>query len=329
MKTAIVSGCLGQDGSFLTEYLRSLDYHVVGITRRHSSDASSYGHLKHLRDDKYFELHHGDINDPIFLTDLICKYQPAEWYALAAQSHVGQSFKEPIETFTTDATATILQLALLQKHSSDTRFYFAATSEIFGGLNCPKTGYTEQSPFYPRSPYGVAKLASYCATINYREAYGMKACSGILFNHGSPRRGFDFIERKITNTVAKIKLGLVDKIVLGNLDAYRDLGHSKDYVRAQHMMLQRDKFEEFVISTGETHQIREIVDVVFKLAGIYDYEQYIHFDSNLMRPSEVPYLLGDSTRARTLLGWKPSYDFHTLLDEMYKSDYDSIRSVIS
>lgn len=324
MKTAIVTGALGQDGSYLVEYLRSLNYHVVGITRRRSSDALSYGHLKHLRDDKHFELYHGDITDPIFITDLLCKYFPDEYYNLAAQSHVAHSFKNPIETHINDGMAVVTQLSLIEKHSPGTRFYQASTSELFGGLNCPVTGYTEQSVFYPRSPYAVAKLTAHASVINFREAYGLYACAGILFNHGSPRRGLDFVERKITNTIAKIKLGLSKEIMLGNLDAYRDLGHSKDYVRAQHLMLQSNP-NEYVIATGKTYQIKDIVDIVFELSGIKNKEDYIKFDPKMLRPSEVPYLLGNPNKALQELDWKPNYNLISLLEEMYENDFNLLK----
>lgn len=325
MKTAIVTGALGQDGSYLVEYLRSLNYHVVGITRRRSSDALSYGHLKHLRDDKHFELYHGDITDPIFITDLLCKYFPDEYYNLAAQSHVAHSFKNPIETHLNDGMAVVTQLSLIQKHSPNTRYYQASTSELFGGLNCPQAGYTETSPFYPRSPYAVAKLTAHASTINYREAYGLYACAGILFNHGSPRRGFDFVERKITNTVAKIKLGLEKGILLGNIDAFRDLGHSKDYIIAQHLMLQQNHPQEYIISMGYTHQIKDIVNIVFDIAEIRNKEDYIRFDPKMLRPSEVPYLLGDSSKARIELDWKPTYTLQSMLEEMYENDFNLLK----
>jgi len=322
MKTAIVTGCLGQDGSYLVEYLRSLDYHVVGITRRRSSDALSYGFLSALRNDPHFELYHGDITDPVFITDLLCKYFPDEYYNLAAQSHVHHSFSNPIDTFNIDALAVVNVLSLIEKHSRNTKFYQASTSELFGGLNCPFKGYTEESPLYPRSPYGVAKLAAHWATINFKEAYGLYACAGILFNHGSPRRGLDFIERKITNTVAKIKLRKTKKIVLGNLDAYRDLGHSKDYVKAQHLMLQQDVPQNYIIATGKTYQIKDIVTLAFKVANINYPEDYIEFDERFLRPSEVPYLLGNPEKALNELSWKPDYNLETLIEEMYRNDLE-------
>lgn len=321
MKTAVITGVLGQDGSYLTEHLMNLGYKVVGITRRHSSDTDSYGHLKAFRNHRDFVLLHGDIADPIFLTEVITKYKPDEWYNLAAQSHVGHSFQCPLDTFNTDASSVVAQLSLLQKHSPSTRFYQASTSEMFGGLDCPLTGFDEESPFHPRSPYGVAKVAAHWATINFREAYGMYACAGILFNHESPRRGLDFVTRKVTHKVARIKLGDPNKIVMGNIDAYRDWGHAKDYVQAMHMMLQ-DKPDEYVISTGQVFQVRDLLELTFEVAGLGNWEDYVEFDPKFMRPSEVPYLKGDSSKARKQLGWKPSYNFGTLIEEMYKSDID-------
>lgn len=323
MKTAVVTGVLGQDGSYLTEHLINLGYRVVGITRRHSSDAESYGHLKHLRNNDMFVLLHGDIVDPIFLTEVITKYKPDEWYSLAAQSHVGHSFSNPIDTFNIDANSVVTQLALLHKHSPSTRFYQASTSEMFGGIDCPLAGFDEDSPFHPRSPYGVAKVAAHWATINFREAYGMYACAGILFNHESPRRGLDFVTRKITNKVARIKLGDTDKLVIGNVDAYRDWGHAKDYVQAMHLMLQ-DKPDEYVISTGEVYQVRDLLKLTFEIAGLGNWEDHVKFDEKFMRPSEVPYLKGNSFKARKQLNWKPSYNFVTLIEEMYKLDLDNL-----
>jgi GDPmannose 4,6-dehydratase len=321
MKTAIITGVLGQDGSYLTEHLLDLGYRVVGISRRKSTDALSLGHLEHLKNEPDFVLELGDITDPLFMTEKILKHKPDEFYNLAAQSHVGHSFTNPLMTFESDAHAVVQVLSLLKQHSPETRFYQASTSELFGGLNCPENGYTEDSVFHPRSPYGVAKLAAHWATINFREAYGMYACAGILFNHESPRRGLDFVTRKITNAAANIKLGRQTHITLGNLDASRDWGHAKDYVKAMRLMLQRNTPEEFVIATGQTNSIKEVLEIAFGVAGLGDYEKYLQVDERFMRPSEVPVLKGNPAKAEVLLGWEKSYDFTNLITEMYNEDY--------
>lgn len=321
-KIAIITGVTGQDGSYLAEFLLNKDYQVIGTTRRKSTNADSWGYLEPLRTNKRFSLIYGDINDSTFINKLIIDHEPDELYLLAAQSHVAYSFKNPVDTSVTNAISTIYWLEAIEKYcKKDTRIYFAATSEMFGGLNCPIDGYNESSLFNPRSPYACAKLFSYNLINNYREAYGTRACSGILFNHSSPRRGLDFVERKITHNIAKIKLGYSKKITLGNLDAYRDLGHSKDYVCAQWLMLQKSVMNNFVIAMNDSHQIKEIVSVVANYAQL-PYEDIVEYDSNLLRPSEVPYLKGDATLAREKLFWKPTYNFYTLLEEMYKNDYD-------
>ena len=321
----MITGCLGQDGSYLSEYLISLGYYVVGVSRRSSTDALSYGFLEHLKDHERFELIHGDITDPMFLTEVICKYYPDEFYSLAAQSHVGHSFTNPAMTFQIDAASVVNILSLLQKHSPSTKFYQASTSELFGGLKCPKTGYTEESLLHPRSPYGVAKLAAHWSTINFREAYGMYACAGILFNHGGPRRGLDFVERKVTHDVARIKLNLQESITMGNIDAYRDWGHSKDYVKAMHLMLQQETPKEYVIATGEAYSIKDLLEATFLLADLGDYQQYIKFDEKFMRPSEVDYLKGNPSKAKKELNWKPEYNFYKLIEEMYLEDLKNLK----
>lgn len=321
MKTAVITGVLGQDGSYLTEHLLSLGYRVIGISRRKSTDALSLGHLEHLKSEPNFVLLHGDITDPLFMTDVIVTNKPDEFYNLAAQSHVGHSFSNPLMTFESDASAVVQILSLLKQHSPETRFYQASTSELFGGLECPESGYTEDSPFHPRSPYGVAKLAAHWATINFREAYGMYTCAGILFNHESPRRGLDFVTRKITNAAVNIKLGRQEKLTLGNVNAWRDWGHAKDYVKAMHLMLQQEKPQEFVIATGVATSVYDLIELSFGLAGL-DFCDYVtHSDSVLQRPSEVDFLKGNPTKAKEVLGWEPSYDFTSLITEMYNEDY--------
>jgi GDPmannose 4,6-dehydratase len=320
MKTAIITGCLGQDGSYLSEHLLSIGYRVYGVTRRKSTDADSWGTLEHLRDDKNFKLVHGDLTDSIFISNLISDIKPNRLFNLGAQSHVGYSFANPYSTFETDACAVVHMLSALQKHSPETRFYQASTSELFGGINCPETGYTESSLFHPRSPYGVAKLAAHWATINFREAYGMFACAGILFNHESERRGLDFVTRKVTNGVARIKAGLDTKIVMGNMDAYRDWGYAKDYVKMMNLMLDADVPQEYVIATGKVYSIEHLAETAFGLAGINNWRDYIQTDERFMRPSEVPYLLGNPEKAKRELSWVPETSFYQLIELMLKED---------
>ena len=297
MKSVIITGCLGQDGSYLSEYLLTLGYKVYGITRRKSTDAESWGFLDHLKENSNFKLVYGDITDATFMSSIISDTKPEKMFNLGAQSHVGYSFSNPYATFEADACSVVHTLSALQKYSPATRFYQASTSELFGGLNCPETGYTEESRFHPRSPYGVAKLAAHWATTNFREAYGMFACSGILFNHESPRRGLDFVTRKVTNGVARIKAGLDTHIVMGNMDAYRDWGYAKDYVKMMNLMLDADTPQEYVIATGKVYSIEQLAETAFGLAGIYNWRDYIKTDERFLRPSEVPYLLGDPSKA--------------------------------
>jgi len=324
-KKAIITGVLGQDGSYLAEHLIDIGYEVFGITRRRSSDALSYGFLNHLRDDPRFRLLHGDISDYPFISNVISDIKPEKFFNLAAQSHVGHSFSNPLATFETDANAVVGILSAIKKDSPKTKFYQASTSELFGGISCPESGYDERSPFHPRSPYGVAKLASYWSTVNFRESYGIFACNGILFNHGSPRRGLDFFERKLSYNVAKIKLGLSSKIVFGNLDAYRDLGDSRDYIRAMNLMLDLESPEEFVIATGRSYQMREMVQMMFSIAEIKNWEDYIEFDESLLRPSEVPFLLGNPAKATNKMGWIPELNLENLLQDIYKHDYSLLK----
>lgn len=320
MKTAIITGALGQDGSFLTEHLLDLNHKVYGVSRRKSTDADSWGFLEHLKGNPNFSLVHGDITDSIFISNLISDIKPTKFFNLGAQSHVGYSFQNPYTTFETDACAVVHMLSAIQKHSTATRFYQASTSELFGGIDCPSTGYSEISPFHPRSPYGVAKLAAHWATINFREAYGMFSCAGILFNHESERRGLDFVTRKVTNGVARIKAGLDTKIVMGNIDAYRDWGYAKDYVKMMNLMLEADVPQEYVIATGKTYSIKNLIEPAFSLVGIDNWEDYVEFDERFMRPSEVPYLLGDPTKAEKELGWVPETSFEGLIKIMLDSD---------
>jgi len=324
MLTAVITGASGQDGSYLSEYLLSEGYRVVGITRRRSANRR-YKNIEHLFENKNFKFIEGDVTDPTLINRVLHQYSPDEWYNLAAQSNVGHSFKEPSVTFDINAKSVLMQLDSIREYSPNIRFYQASTSELWGGLKCPDDGYSESMSFHPRSPYGVAKLAAYWAVVNYREAYGMFACNGILHNHSSPRRGHDFATRKITNGVARVKLGLQDKLKMGNLSAFRDEGHSKDFVRAMHLMLQQETANDYVIATGAGATIKEMFEYVCSLAGLR-FEDVYEMDQRFMRPSEVPILLGNSSRARENLNWKPEYTWKELLKDMYENDLDIWRN---
>lgn len=320
MKTCIITGCLGQSGSYLSEYMISTGHHVYGVTTRRSTDADSYGFLEHLRNSNSFTLIRGDITDAVFMTNLISEIKPDKMANMAAMSHVGQSFSNPVATFEANATAVVNMLSAIKTHSPSTRFYQASTSEMFGGINCPLSGYHENSEFHPRSPYGVAKLAAYWAVINFRESYGLKCSSSLFFNHESERRGLDFISRKVTNGVARIKAGLDTEIVMGNLDAFRDWGYAPDYMKMVALMLEQDQPEEFVIATGKTHTVRDLVRLAFELAGMNNWEDYVRYNEAFMRPSEVPYLLGDASKAKEKLGWVPETSFEQLIEMMLIAD---------
>jgi len=288
------------------------------FTRRRSVNNENEN-LKHIIDHPNLTVMHGDITDPTFVGRILHDFKPHEYYGLAAQSHVGYSFKDPVHTFDVTGRAVVMQLDLIREFSPATRFYNAATSELFGGLHVPDTGYTEESPFYPRSPYAVAKAAGFYATRNYREAYGLFACSGILFNHSSPRRGHDFATRKMTRGIAKVKLGMEEHLRMGNLEPYRDEGHAKDYVKAQWLMLQQEEPDDFVIATGYGASIEDMFKYICDLAGL-KFEDVYRSDPRFMRPSDVPFLRGDPSKAKTVLGWEPEYDWQKLLKEMYEAD---------
>ena len=339
MKKALITGITGQDGAYLAEFLLEKGYEVHGIKRRSSS--FNTGRIDHLYKDLHEKevrliLHHGDLTDSSNLIRIIKQSQPDEIYNLAAQSHVAVSFEEPEYTANSDALGSlrILEAIRILGLENKTRFYQASTSELFGkACEVPQT---ESTPFYPRSPYGVAKLYAYWITINYREAYGIYACNGILFNHESPIRGETFVTRKITRALARIKLGLQDCIYLGNIDAKRDWGHARDYVEVQWLMLQQDSPEDFIISTGEQHTVREFLEIAAKEVGI-DIEWsgadineigrdkvsgniIVRIDKRYFRPTEVDSLLGDSSKAKNKLGWKPKITFGQLVKEMMESD---------
>lgn len=322
-KRAICTGVLGQDASWLAEHLISLGYDVYGVYKRVSS-GNIFENVSVLAKHPRFHLIEGDICDAGFVNSLIRDLQPDEYYALAAMSHVGHSFKIPVETFRIDAEAVILQLDAIKNLSPHTRFYNAATSELFGGVGCPSTGFDENHRFNPRSPYAIAKLAAYYTTKNYREAYKLHASSGILFNHSSTRRGEDFATRKITKGIAAIVAGKADKLCMGNLEAFRDEGHAKDYVRAMHLIVQQDKPDDYVVATGTGATIREMFAYVCELANLNIEDIYVQ-DERFMRPSEVPSLLGNPAKIKQVIGWQPEFTWKALLSEMFEFDLKLIK----
>jgi len=340
-KVALITGVTGQDGAYLAEFLLDKGYEVHGIKRRSSLfNTARIDHLFHDIHDKGlpFFLHYGDMTDSTSLTHIIQKVKPDEIYNLAAQSHVAVSFEEPEYTANSDALGAlrILEAIRILGLEKKTKFYQASTSELYGLVQ--EIPQKESTPFYPRSPYAVAKLYAYWITVNYREAYNIFACNGILFNHESPIRGETFVTRKITRALARIKLGLQDKLYLGNMDALRDWGHAKDYVEMQWLMLQQNKPEDFVIASGTQHSVRDFVnkaakelsiDISWKGSGI-DEKGYdasgkciIEVDSRYFRPTEVESLLGDATKAREKLGWVPKIGFDELVSEMVREDLKS------
>lgn len=311
-RTAIITGITGQDGSYLAEFLAEKDYEVIGLVRRTSS-----GNLNALRNVNLagIKLEEADLLDRVSLDKVTRIAKADEFYNLAAQSHVASSFQQPGYTLEVNALGVINCLESIRASGCHTRFYQASTSELFGGLSSEP--YSEESPFHPRSPYGVAKLAGHWATINYREAYKMYACAGILFNHESPRRGANFVTQKIVQGLAAIKRGTAQYITLGNIDASRDWGHAKDYVEAMWLMLQQSRPKEYVIGMGETYTVREFLQLAteaMELPG--DYKDYVRFDPMFYRPSEVNILTSNPTKARTELQWKPKYSFAGLVKEM-------------
>ena len=315
---AVITGAAGQDGSYLAELLLRRGYEVIGVARRGAASGQR-SNLDHLAGEKGFSVIEGDVADPAFIGRLLADHAPREYYNLAAQSHVGHSFAEPITTFAVNANAVLLQLELIRQISPRTRFYQASTSEMFGGIDCPPGGYDERSPFRPRSPYAVSKVAAYHTVVNHREAYGLHASNGILFNHSSPRRDLDFATRKITRGVAAVKLGLADAVRMGDLSPSRDEGSSEDYMRAAWMMLQQDDPGDYVVATGVTASIEEMFRYVCSLADL-DFDKTYRRDPRFLRPSDVPRLVGNAGKAREQLGWEPRCDWRTLLRTMYEHD---------
>jgi GDPmannose 4,6-dehydratase len=318
-KRALITGISGQDGSYLAELLLEKGYEVHGIVRRSSSFNTE--RIDHLYQDPHQEgtrlfTHYGDLGDAVALTKLLYELQPDEIYNLGAQSHVRVSFDIPEYTFDITAAGTLRLLDAIREAGVEARFYQASSSEMFGTAAPPQS---EATPFHPRSPYAVAKVASYWATVNYREAYDMFAVNGVLFNHESPRRGETFVTRKITRAVARIAAGLQDKLYLGNLDAKRDWGYAPDYVEAMWRTLQADEPDDFVVATGETHSVREFLDLAFARAGI-DPDEHVEIDPRYFRPAEVDVLLGDASKAKEKLGWEPTVRFTELAELMVDAD---------
>jgi GDPmannose 4,6-dehydratase len=323
-KKAFITGITGQDGSYLTEFLLEKGYDVHGIVRRNSTlFRSRLEHLYPEHKDKNLFLHYGDLTDGTNIARLLYKLQPDEIYNLAAQSHVRISFDIPDYTVDVTGTGVIRLLEAIKDSEIKTKFYQASSSEMFGKV--AETPQTETTPFHPRSPYACAKVFAHHQTINYRESYGLFACSGILFNHESPRRGENFVTRKVTQGVAQIKKGMRDKIILGNLDAKRDWGYAKEYVEAMWLMLQQDEPDDYVIATGETHSVQEFVEEAFAVAGL-DWKDHIGFDERFMRPAEVDLLVGDASKAREKLGWEPKVKFKELVKLMVEADLKNIES---
>lgn len=315
MKKAFITGIGGQDGSYLAEYLLELGYEVHGIVRRNSTPEHQQTRLDKVRDHDRLTVYYGDLLDTSGLERLLREIQPDEVYNIAAQSHVRISFEIPQFTIQTNALGVMNVLEAVRTNCPNARFYQASSSEMFG-LSVEEDGsQNETTKMNPVSPYGCSKVFGYNITRNYRRAYKMHASNGILFNHESPRRGSNFVTNKVVKAAVRIKLGLQDKLELGNMDAYRDWGHSKDYVRAMHLIVQQDEPGDYVVSTDVTHSVREMCEYVFSKLDM-NYEDYVYQNPKFLRPEELPYLKGDSTKIRTQLGWKPEYTFETLLDEM-------------
>ncbi len=312
-RVALITGITGQDGSYLAELLLEKGYRVVGMVRR--SSAENFYRIEHIRD--RIELEQADLLDQYSLIDVLKRTQPAEVYNLAAMSFVPTSWSQPVLTTEFDAVGVTRILEAIRLTNPEARFYQASSSEMFGKVR--EVPQRETTPFHPRSPYGVAKVYGHHITVNYRESYGLFACSGILFNHESPRRGKEFVTRKVTDGVARIKLGLAESLKLGNLNAHRDWGFAGDYVRAMWMMLQQDSPDDYVVATGESHSVQELVELAFAHVGL-DWKSYVREDPSLIRPAEVDTLLGDWTHAREKLGWKPEVSFAQLVQMMVDAD---------
>jgi GDPmannose 4,6-dehydratase len=313
MKTALITGITGQDGSYLADLLLDKGYRVIGMVRRTST--INFDRISHVQDK--ITLTQGDLLDQVSLVDIMKEYRPDEIYNLAAQSFVPTSWRQPVLTGEFTALGVTRMLDAMRMVVPEARFYQASSSEMFGKVR--EVPQNEGTPFYPRSPYGVAKVYGHWITVNYRESYDLFACSGILFNHESPRRGLEFVTRKITHGAARIKLGLAQELAMGNLEAERDWGFAGDYVRAMWLMLQQDEPEDFVVATGRPRSVRELLEVAFGQLGL-DYEDHVKVDDRFIRPADVDQLVGDSTKARDKLGWEPQATFEGLVKMMVDHD---------
>jgi len=319
-KCALVTGVTGQDGSYLAEFLLDKGYHVVGMHRRTSME--NFDRIENIVDK--ITLVQGDLLDQNSLEAIVKEYRPCEVYNLAAQSFVPTSWTQPLLTGEITGLGVTRLLEALRIIDPTIRFYQASTSEMFGKAQAVPQN--EKTPFYPRSPYGVSKLYGHWITVNYRESYNVFACSGILFNHESPRRGFEFVTRKVTSSVARIKLGQMSELRLGNLEAKRDWGFAGDFVEAMWLMLQQDGPDDFVVATGQTHSVRELVETAFRCVDL-NWQDYVKVDPKLVRPAEVDLLIGDATKARTKLGWQPHVSFEQLVAMMVKADLERFASL--
>lgn len=321
-KRALITGITGQDGSYLAEFLLEKGYEVHGMVRRSSTE--NFERINHIRDRIF--LHQADLLDQLSLVHLLRDIRPHEVYNLAAQSFVPTSWVQPLLTGEFTALGVTRVLEAIRLVDPSIKFYQASSSEMFGAT--PYEPQNETTPFWPRSPYAVAKVYGYWITVNYRESYGIFACNGILFNHESPRRGKEFVTRKVTDAVARIKLGVQRKLYLGNLDAMRDWGYAGDYVRAMWLMLQQDKPDDYVIATGEKHSVRELVELAFGYVGL-DWREFVEIDPKLFRPAEVYTLRGDASKARRVLGWEPTITFPELVKMMVEADLERVRREIA
>jgi GDPmannose 4,6-dehydratase len=321
VKKALITGLTGQDGSYLAELLLSLDYEVHGLVRRVALEdpGRRFNRIDHLLD--RITLHAASLESYPSIFHIFSRHQFDECYHLAAQSFVAESFADGFSTMNTNINGTHYMLAALRELQPQCKFYFAGSSEMFGKVR--EVPQKETTPFHPRSPYGISKVAGFDLTRNYREAYGMFCVSGIFFNHESPRRGFEFVTRKITSGVARIHKGLSSELRVGNLEAQRDWGHAKDYVRAMHLMVQRDEPEDLVVASGESHSVREFCKLAFAEVGL-DYRDYVVQDEKFYRPAEVEHLIGDGSKARAVLGWEPQYTFEELVREMVRWDLELV-----
>jgi GDPmannose 4,6-dehydratase len=318
-KRALITGVTGQDGSYLAEFLLEQGYEVIGMVRR--SSTVNFERIAHIQD--HIELVAGDLLDEVSLIAVLRDHRPSEVYNLAAQSFVQTSWSQPVLTGETTALGVTRMLDAIRTVDPEIRFYQASSSEMFGKvLEVPQK---ETTPFYPRSPYGVAKVYGHWITVNYRESYNLHASSGMLFNHESPRRGLEFVTRKVTNGVARIACGLTDKLALGNLEAQRDWGYAADYVHAMWLMVQQDVPDDYVVATGETHSVRELCELAFAAADL-DWEQHIVIDERFLRPAEVDLLVGDPGKAEKVLGWRREVDFPGLVAMMVEADLALVRS---